>query len=182
MEFKEEMFGKPDERIKRVEKYDFAVLTMCKFEGKGTSRKFVFNKAATELLGLDTDNTATVGFVFQEGQVYLANTTGTNASGYGVTKGMPKSFSDSKVYSFLAKNWGIEDTLNREDVELKLTQLNEATFNNYPVLQVTILSNEVADEELEGKTSVEDIISEEDELVVEDKVSPSPFHETEVIE
>ena len=77
MELNESMFGKPNERARKEEKYSFPVLTMNQYAGKGTSRKFVFNNAAVVLLGLGEESE--VGFVFQEGNTYLANITGTAA-------------------------------------------------------------------------------------------------------
>lgn len=175
MEFNENMFGKTDERVRKVEKYSFSVLTMQQFAGKGTSRKFTLNKAAVALLGLE-DGSA-VGFVFQEGNTYLANTTGTGAVSYNVTKGNPRSFSDGKIYDFISKTMGITDRVLSEDVDMKLEQLNDSTFNGYPVLEVTLLTN---DEEEEGKTSVEDAVSEKQVEVVQE-VAQSPFSESVTI-
>ena len=45
-------FGLAQARTKKVEKYSTPVLTMGKFNGDGSSRKFYFNKAAIEQLGL----------------------------------------------------------------------------------------------------------------------------------
>lgn len=45
-------FGLTQGREKKTEKYDFPVLTIGTFKGEGTARKFYFNKAAVEQLGL----------------------------------------------------------------------------------------------------------------------------------
>ena len=45
-------FGLAQARTKKIEKYSIPVLTMGKFNGDGSSRKFYFNKAAIEQLGL----------------------------------------------------------------------------------------------------------------------------------
>ena len=187
LELNENMFGKPDERTRKVEKYDFAVLTMEKFHGKGTARKFVFNKAATALLGLGEESS--VGFVFQEGNTYLANTTGINAKeSYNVTKGSPKSFSNSKIFDYVAKKFNVEELVRLEDVEYTLTTVNDTEYNGYPVLAVNRLTETEATEEVvEEETTVEDVQetteevdnSSEDVEIVEE--SSNPFTQTHSI-
>lgn len=168
LEFNENMFGKPDERTRRVEKYDFPVLTMEKFHGKGTSRRFVFNKAAAALLNLGEEST--VGFVFQEGNTYLANTTGVaTKESYGVTKGTPKSFSNGKIFDYVAKKFDVAERVLLEDIEYTLTQLNDTEYNGHPVLQVSLLQEDAVVVEEEDDTMVEEIVLEATQRVEEEQ-------------
>lgn len=64
-------FGLAQSREKKTEKYDFPVLTMGIDKGEGTSRKFYFNKAAVDQLGL-TD-TSTVCFAKTANGIAIVN-------------------------------------------------------------------------------------------------------------
>lgn len=181
----EDMFGKPLERGASKEKYEFPVLTMEAWRGKGTAKRFALNKAASELL---VGESASVGFVFQEEAIYLANTTDTNAKeSYEVTKGTPRTFSNAKIYDYIVKTLELDNSV---DNEFNLEQLNDTLYNNYPVLSVSLLSHEtqVIEEEIvahvESDVEYADRVAEIDRFPVtnEQEQEVNPFQQTVIVE
>ena len=80
-------------RNKKVEKYTTPVVTMHLIEKKGSNRRFTFNKAAREALGLNAGESY-IAFGFD-----LANNTT-----------FIKKFDSEELYTFkVNKSWGFRD-------------------------------------------------------------------------
>lgn len=124
-------FGIPLKRQKKEEKYDFAVLTMQKEpEIKKGARRFLLNKAAFDLLGLNPDKTInetlSIGFPQQNnGHFVIAVTTNNknvpNKFKYMVHK-TENSFSDLVLYNAIQRELSLDNT---NDVDFILEKSND---------------------------------------------------------
>lgn len=124
-------FGIPLKRQKKEEKYDFAVLTMQKEpEIKKGARRFLLNKAAFDLLGLNPDKTInetlSIGFPQRNnGHFVIAITTNNenipNKFKYMVHK-TENSFSDLVLYNAIQRELRLDNT---NDVDFILKKSND---------------------------------------------------------
>lgn len=114
-------WGVPTQRKAKTEKFDTPVLTMSKLEGKGTGRKFTFNKAAIEALGIDpeTDQTAMIGFGKGENnkEIFVKVINGENDAGYRLTK--TATFSNKRVFEYITD---LRELSNDQENELHLVE------------------------------------------------------------
>src|SRR6056297_576852 len=96
------VFGIPSKRNNKEEKYSFPVITMLADRGKGTSKKFVLNRAAVEAMSLDSENSKISYFhCLNEDNMNIGIFNSTESDipeslRINVTKGPKKSFSDKK--------------------------------------------------------------------------------------
>lgn len=97
----------PKQRNKKVEKFLTPVITLNAITRVGAGRKFVFNKAAQELLGIKGKDRVSFGFTKDGQHIYLRKATGN--AGYELTQAC--TISDKKTYEFIAKqcNLNIEE-------------------------------------------------------------------------
>lgn len=89
----------PAQRKRREEKYSTAVVTMSAIIEKGAGRKFTFNRATQELLGIQGEDRISFGFTGDGAHIYLRKANG--EEGFQLTKTC--SLSDKKTYEFIAK-------------------------------------------------------------------------------
>lgn len=117
-------FGVPQRNKRNVltEKYTTPVVTSSEFKGKGTSRSFEFNKAAIKAFGLENvvkekgeDRTIPyIAFAFQDGKVFVANTTGLGTPGslrLGTTN---FRVSDRPTFEYILDLFGLSQEVENE--------------------------------------------------------------------
>lgn len=165
-------WGVPTQRKAKTEKFDTPVLTMCKLEGKGTGRKFTFNKAAIEALGIDpeTDQTAMIGFGKGENnkEIFVKVINGENDAGYRLTK--TATFSNKRVFEYITD---LRELSNDQENELHLVEsevsgaLEVASINSRLIESSTTQEvSEYGPEEIEETQEV-DSVSEDAEVLDE---------------
>ena len=104
-------WGVPTQRKRRTEKYNTPVITLNAIEKKGDGRKFSFNKAAQELLKLQSGESC-VSFGFKDTNVFVGNTTGRDVPNHKITKSY--TFSDAKAYNYIINLLGLDETIENE--------------------------------------------------------------------
>jgi hypothetical protein len=178
----------PVQRKRKEEKYSFPVVTMSAIEKVGAGRKFSFNKAAQDLLGVVGEDR--VSFGFNPERKIIAVRKATNDAGFQLTKTC--TISDKKTYDFIAKMLNLDTAYETEFsienlngmsvlvqmVEEKPTQEAEEAIH-FEVTNVGEVSDE---EDLDADVSsvptaesfgVEAALEEE----VEDSIMPEPIYE-----
>lgn len=152
-------FGIPLKRQKKEEKYDFAVLTMQKEPKiKKGARRFLLNKTAFDLLGLNPDKTInetlSIGFPQQNNGHFVIAITTNNENVPDKFKYMvhktENSFSDLILYNAIQNELLLDNT---SDVDFILEKSNDIiTFR---------------------------VLNENNNLQIENAVTPINFHENE---
>ncbi len=89
----------PVQRKRKEEKYSFPVVTMSAIEKVGAGRKFSFNKAAQELLGVVGEDRVSFGFSADRKIIAVRKASGD--TGFQLTKTC--TISDKRTYDFIAK-------------------------------------------------------------------------------
>lgn len=127
-------FGIPKQRVntRKVEKFNFPVMTLEEFKGKGYSRRISFNKAAVIALGFDKDkkdeklaDQLSVSFGFKGQMIFLANTSGTGeptAIRYNKTS---DDLANKELYNYITKILDLDQTVVNE---FALTDTGESSF------------------------------------------------------
>jgi hypothetical protein len=125
-------WGTPVLRQRKEERFSTPVVTMSALAGKGSGRKFSFNKSAQEALGLkklDEDNGEVSYVTFGKGDgnsifVMASDTEKPEMRMFKTNKSF--SFSDKKTYEFITRTLGLS---NASENHLKLEAVeNEAYF------------------------------------------------------
>jgi hypothetical protein len=150
-------FGVPTQaRAKKEEKFpENAVVTMLEWKGKGTAKKFEFNKKAEELLGFEEESSIAISFM--EGNIYLVKAMGTEDESYKLTKGSPRSFSNARVYEYFEKFKTLDVS---KDNEFELV-VGEAMYGDSPVCELVPIVEEINLEDGTIKENVENVSYEE---------------------
>ena len=147
----------PTQRKRKEEKYSTPVLTMSALSGKGAGRKFTFNKAAQELLGLVGEENIQLGYPETGSDVYLK----VAKEGLKLTKSC--TFSDKKSFEYISKKLELNNDLENDfDVTVK---------DSYFKLTLKVESTDVVIDFPEEK--VEEVVSEKSEIpedIVEEAV------------
>jgi len=170
----------PAQRTKKVEKYNYAVVTMSAIEKLGAGRKFTFNKAAQELLSVVGKDRVSFGFTPDGQHIYIRKASGTN--GFELTQTC--SISDKKTFEFIAKRLELNTEVENE---FSLVETNIATGVFELVLMHTITTpampeitkfelGEITDEEDDSAdlssipaTPEGGTVYQEEELVIEEE-------------
>jgi len=97
----------PTQRKKKEEQFLTPVLTMVALEGKGTGRRFIFNKAAQELLGLEGEGSVMFGFSGNSNDTFLINSEAEGSN--KLTKTC--TFSDKKKFEAIIKRFLLDDSI-----------------------------------------------------------------------
>jgi hypothetical protein len=182
----------PVQRKRKEEKYSFPVVTMSAIEKVGAGRKFSFNKAAQELLGVVGEDR--VSFGFSPDRKIIAVRKATGDAGFQLTKTC--TISDKKTYDFIAKILNLDTTYETEfsleslnGMNVLVQMVDEKPAQEEEAIQFEVTNvGEVSDEEdLDADVSsvptaesfgVEagevDVNVEEE---VEDSVMPEPIYE-----
>lgn len=179
----------PAQRKRKTEKYNFPVVTMSAIEKVGAGRKFTFNKAAQELLGIEGEDRVSFGFSTDRKIIAVRKASGDN--GIQLTKTC--TISDKKTYDFIVKlldlNTSVEndfsiDTHNGLNVLNLLNHTNVAQEEEVIEFQVTNVGEVSEKEDLSADTSsvptaesfgVEAAKVEEE---IEESVMPDPTYST----
>jgi hypothetical protein len=158
-------FGVPSQRARKEEKYpNQAVVTMTAYKGKGTAKKFEFNKKACEALFLEDGSEVSISF--HEGNILIVNTTGQEVENYKVTKGNPRSFSNAKVYEYFTKFLSLSNDVENE---FSLEALQE-THNNMHIFKLSLMNAEEEFDSVFGEQAIEEREEEERNLPAEIQV------------
>lgn len=106
--------GVPAQRTRKSEKYDFAVVTMSAIDKPGAGRKFSFNKAAQNVLGINGEDR--VSFGFSTDRTIIAIRKAAGDAGLKLTKTC--TLSDKRTYDFIAKILDLDIT-KETDLEIE---------------------------------------------------------------
>ena len=164
--------GVPAQRQRRGEKYDFAVVTMSAIDKPGAGRKFSFNKAAQDVLGIQGEDR--VSFGFSTDRTIIAVRKAAGDAGLKLTKTC--TISDKRTYDFIAKLLDLDIT---QETELKIELSNGLlTLNRFSadesteaaVYEQEAVHTALAEEEEEILTMPAPVAEEED-----DEEDHSPF-------
>lgn len=164
--------GVPAQRTRKTEKYDFPVVTMSAIDKPGAGRKFSFNKAAQNVLGINGEDR--VSFGFSTDRTIIAIRKAAGDAGLKLTKTC--TLSDKRTYDFIAKILDLDIT--------KETDLEIVASNGLLTLtRVAMPTNEVAtevEEEYISAPAVEPVVEEAVESFelageVEEKEEEEPF-------
>jgi hypothetical protein len=111
------VWGIPTQRTKKVEKFNTPVITMSAI-AEGTGRKFSFNKAAQETLGL-VKGESHVALGFHENNIYVKSLVKETPTSFKLTN--THTFSNKKTFEYIAKvqelDTSIENYLHIEAVD-----------------------------------------------------------------
>lgn len=109
-------WGTPVLRQRKVERFDTPVCTMSALAGKGSGRKFSFNKAAQEALGLvklDEENGDVSYVTFgkdDQNNIFVMSATSENPQMRMFKTNKSFSFSDKKTYEFITRTLGLSNS------------------------------------------------------------------------
>lgn len=172
-------WGIPALRVKREDKYTTPVVIMNSLSLKGAGRKFCFNRAAQNIMGMnpDIEQTVLVGFG-PEGEIYFKIEDGENENGYKLTK--TGTFSNKRVYEYVVKYLKL-DTDQDNAFNLFLENENIYRMEKMKELEVLLPNAETPNEEstfdsteeTEGITTITDEIEESDLEVTETESTDS---------
>lgn len=170
----------PAQRKKKEEQFTTPVVTMSSLEKVGAGRKFTFNKAAQELLGIVGEDRVSFGFQASTKSIFIKKASGD--AGFKLTKTC--TLSDKRTYEFISKMLGLNN-----DVENHF-DLAASTIGQGVVGMTLMVTDNVAIEEPAivfetrelGEVSDENPYEEQEVAVdQEEAVMPEP-QETEVAE
>lgn len=154
--------GVPAQRQRRGEKFDFAVVTMSAIDKPGAGRKFSFNKAAQDVLGIQGEDR--VSFGFSTDRTIIAVRKAAGDAGLKLTKTC--TISDKRTYDFIAKLLDLDITQETElKIELSngLLTLNRFMYNIAVGTPFAAQPEHVAEDEVAQAPSPEPLVEEEDE-------------------
>lgn len=137
-------WGLPIQRTAKVEKFDTPVLIMSALSEKGSGRKFSFNKAAQELLGL-IGGESHVKIGFGDGNIYVQGLTAEGDNTFSMTKKC--TFSNKRVYEYIVKTSNLTTT---EENYLHLVKVDDQPF-----VIVSHMSSDSAPEKMNGDSTSE---------------------------
>jgi hypothetical protein len=138
----------PSQRQRKVEKYDYPVMTMAALSKPGAGRKFSFNKAAQELLNIQGEDR--ISFGFNADRTIVAVRKADGDAGFKLTKTC--TLSDKKTFEFISK---ILKLSNNVENEFKIV-------SDIPGLNTLVLIKEEASIEnyQENNSSTEEILDD----------------------
>ena len=160
--------GVPAQRQRRGEKYNFPVVTMSAIDKPGAGRKFSFNKAAQDVLGIQGEQR--VSFGFSTDRTIIAVRKAAGDAGLKLTKTC--TISDKRTYDFIAKILDLDIT---KETELEIKESNGLlTLNRFSSEETTYeqdavhtaIAEEEAEEEIltmPAPVAVDDEDSDEDD-------------------
>lgn len=153
----------PVQRQRRGEKYNFAVVTMSAIDKPGAGRKFSFNKAAQEILGIQGEDR--VSFGFSTDRTIIAIRKATGDAGLKLTKTC--TISDKRTYDFITKILDLDIT---QETELKIENSNGLlTLNRFS-------AGEPIEAAVYEQEAVHTALAEEEEEIL---TMPAPVAEVE---
>lgn len=123
----------PAQRKRKEEKYNFAVVTMSAIDKPGAGRKFSFNKAAQEVLGIQGEDRISFGFTPDGQHIYLRKAEGD--AGFQLTKTC--TISDKRTYEFISKRLKLDNSVENEFVVLSVADTMGAGICEMEILTAT---------------------------------------------
>jgi hypothetical protein len=150
---KELIWGVPTQRTKKEEKFSTPVVTMSALEAKGAGRKFSFNKAAQEALGLE-EGESYVSFGFSDDKIFVISDQKETPNGVQITKQF--SLSNKRLYEYIAKIKALNT--NTEN------HLHLSAVAGEPYYEVTSIESEMVLEVSQDDSSMETDLVEEEEV------------------
>lgn len=166
-------WGIPTLRKRKEEKYVTPVVAMSSLSIKGAGRKFSFNRAAQKAMGMDSEKEQSILVGFDaEGGVYFKVVDGESTNGYRLTQ--TGSFSNKKVYEFIAKNLELDTEVENE---FAISSLPNGTFRMEDLDGAEVAPEEV--DEVEGPTEEPTMEVEEE---IENVEEVEEIEEVSVIE
>jgi hypothetical protein len=153
-------WGIPKQRTAKVEKFDTPVVTMSAID-KGSGRKFSFNKAAQELLGL-VGGESHVKIGFGGDSMYIQSQDAEGEGTFPMTKGC--TFSNKRIYEYIVKRSTLDSS---EDNFLHL-----ATVEGQPYVTVSHASTDATLVAVEGNTLDEVTVIDETLPTMDDSSGP----------
>ena len=156
----------PTQRTRKQEKYNFPAVTMVALDKPGVGRKFVFNKAAQELLDISGEDY--ISFGFSPDKSIIAVRKNDTIAGLRLTKTC--TISDKKTYEFIAKILNLDTT---KENSFRLETKNDLIVFN---------QNKLLDRELEAivDTNANNESLEEFNRVMEEVTADENTSEEEV--
>lgn len=149
----------PAQRTRKQEQFSHPVVTMSAVDKPGAGRKFSFNKAAQEALGIKGEDRVSFGFETNGKRIFIRKAEGD--AGFQLTKTC--TLSDKRTYEFIAKRWDLNS-----EVENHLAIAMGDSYGEFQLMtstEPTIIN------------TVEEVL---EETVVEEEVLPEPAVEEEV--
>jgi hypothetical protein len=164
--------GVPAQRKKREEKFSFPVVTLAALDKPGAGRKFIFNKAAQELLNIQGEERVSFGFSADRSIIAVRKATDIN-SGIQLTKTC--TISDKKTYEFIAKILNLDTSVENNFEIVPNGSLNTLKLHaNIPVTEEVIMEETTYEEDAVHTALAEEEI-EEDFSDVEVSMDDMPF-------
>lgn len=149
----------PAQRTRKQEQFSHPVVTMSAVDKPGAGRKFSFNKAAQEALGIKGEDRVSFGFETNGKRIFIRKAEGD--AGFQLTKTC--TLSDKRTYEFIAKRWDLNSEVENH--------LAIAMADSYGELQL------MSSTEPTVINTVEEVV---EETAVEEAVMPEPAVEEEV--
>ena len=172
----------PAQRTKKEEQFTSPVVTISALTKVGAGRKFTFNKAAQELLGIVGEDRVSFGFQPSTQSIFLKKATGD--AGFKLTKTC--TLSDKRTYEFITKmlqlNNGIENhfSLTASEVAqgaVQMILMDTAVITEEPTLEFNTHDLGAVSDEMETATFND--IAPEAEAVIEEEIEEMPEPEVE---
>jgi hypothetical protein len=171
--------GVPAQRKKREEKFSFPVVTLAALDKPGAGRKFIFNKAAQELLNIQGEERISFGFSSDRSVIAVRKAADIN-SGIQLTKTC--TISDKKTYEFIAKILNLDTSIENNFEIVPQGNLNILQLHvSIPVTENVIIEEtednfEVTEEQavMPEPEAIEEEV-EEDFSDVEVSIDDMPF-------
>lgn len=161
----------PSQRPQKVEKYDYPVMTMAALTKPGAGRRFSFNKAAQELLGIKGEDRLSFGFSADKSIVAIRKADGD--AGLRLTKSC--TISDKRTFEFISKTLELSN-----DVENEFKVVNDEGYSKLELMKDAISNDEVEEavyptkeEVLDDSAGNVDYPTVDDKLDAELEVTPS---------
>lgn len=150
-------FGLPKKEVVNKEKFNVPVLTMEHVEDKGFNRRFVLNKKAIELLGIEP-GVSYVAFAFDgENTSYLANTVEEDS----ILVGKNMAFSNKKHYEYIAKIYKLQSNVDNNFELIDPIQLGDVTIYRMKLIQENEVTTEhnspIVDKEIQHLVEGEEV-------------------------
>lgn len=149
--------GVPAQRTRKSEKYNFAVVTMSAIDKPGAGRKFTFNKAAQDVLGINGEDR--VSFGFSTDRTIIAVRKAAGDAGLKLTKTC--TLSDKRTYDFIAKILNLDIT---QETDLEIVAANGLlTLNRFTATEAAPFGVEaggVPTQDLSHEEVVEEVVEE----------------------
>lgn len=165
----------PAQRKRKEEKYNFAAVTMSAIDKPGAGRKFSFNKAAQESLGIQGEDRVSFGFTADGQHIFIRKASGD--AGFQLTKTC--TLSDKRTYEFIAKRLKLDTTVESEFTLVAADNIGAGVF------EMSIMTTPVINFEVRDLGEVSDEISDSnfdsDNYEIEEKHG-SNYSEAEVVE